>query len=95
MAMGVFWFLSLVLATMAAQDPSLFGVFLNPLDSGPETDYVSNPVYSLGQVLNVTWVTKLPSYTVFVWQQNLAAHSALKSSSIYCQYKPLLPRKQN
>ncbi|RHZ56295.1 uncharacterized protein CDV56_108165 [Aspergillus thermomutatus] len=60
---ALFFFLS----SLAAAEP---GIFYNPPTGGPIHDYTANPVYVLGQTVQLRWATSLEWFSLVLWQND-------------------------
>ncbi|KAH2000634.1 hypothetical protein KXV97_007610, partial [Aspergillus fumigatus] len=46
------------------------GIFYNPPTGGPIHDYSENPVYVLGQTVQLRWATSLQLFSIVLWQND-------------------------
>ncbi|GFG27524.1 hypothetical protein IFM61606_07565 [Aspergillus udagawae] len=59
--------LFIFLFSLAAAEP---GIFYNPPTGGPIHDYTENPVYVLGQTVQLRWATSLQWFSLVLWQND-------------------------
>ncbi|KAJ5116433.1 hypothetical protein N7456_000781 [Penicillium angulare] len=64
--MRYLWLLAFVYPLVVAEP----GVFYNPPTGGKIHDYADNPVYKLGQTVQMRWTTTLASFSIMLWQNN-------------------------
>ncbi|KMK55433.1 hypothetical protein Y699_07538 [Aspergillus fumigatus Z5] len=67
---GMLYFISVLfvfLSSVAAAEP---GIFYNPPTGGPIHDYSENPVYVLGQTVQLRWATSLQLFSIVLWQND-------------------------
>ncbi len=73
--------------------------FFNPPDSGIAKDFSDNPVWPLGSIQQIRWVTNSESYNISLWQQDLNLAAAYLGISLFGgSLSPLsfvLPRNAN
>ena len=55
------------------------GLFYNPPTGGTIHDYSENPVYTLGQTVQMRWTTTLDSFSIMLWQNNDADYEWVQS----------------
>ncbi len=73
----------LVLPSVVAQSTTSF--FVVPPDLGANLLFATNDVYTLGDQLDVRWVTDKETYSIVLWQQSLTQASALTGLAVYCK----------
>lgn len=59
------------------------GTFLNPPTGGPIHDYSQNPVYKLGQTVQLRWATDLNSFSILLWQNDNDNYETVQSTPVY------------
>jgi hypothetical protein len=86
--------LHLILAlclTYAVAEP---GIFYNPPTGGPIHEYQDDPVYTLGQTVQMRWATTLESFSIMLWQNDNPNYEWIQSRSskglLRLPSKPLL-----
>ena len=57
--------------------------FINPPDSGIAKDFSDNPVWPLGSIQQIRWVTDSKSYNISLWQQDLNLAAAYLGISLF------------
>lgn len=65
--------LTLLLLVLSLLSPCLGddpGIFYNPPTGGPIHEYQDNPVYELGQTLQILWSTTQETYSLILWQND-------------------------
>jgi hypothetical protein len=76
--------LEIVLLAQPCSSQSTF--FTHPQDAGVESFYGTDEIFTLGSIVNVTWVTNAASYGIWLWQQNLTENAAsVDPTPIYCR----------
>jgi hypothetical protein len=64
------------LFSLAAAEP---GIFYNPPTGGPIHDYSENPVYELGQTVQLRWATSLQWFSLVLWQNDNSNYEWIQS----------------
>lgn len=60
--------LVLLLLPFSLQDEP--GIFYNPPTGGPIHEYQDDPVYEMGQTVQLLWATTQKTYSLVLWQNN-------------------------
>lgn len=80
--------LTLLLLVLSLLSPCLGddpGIFYNPPTGGPIHEYQDNPVYELGQTLQILWSTTQETYSLILWQ-NDHKYEWIKSTFFFPNY---------
>ncbi|KAJ5720919.1 uncharacterized protein N7483_008853 [Penicillium malachiteum] len=90
--MKLFWLLSFISPLVVAKS----GVFYNPPTGGKIHDYTKNPVYTLGQTLQMRWTTTLASFSILLWQNDNADYEWVQTDiSNLTSYDWIVSTNQN
>jgi hypothetical protein len=57
------------------------GIFYNPPTGGPIHEYQNDPVYTLGQTVQMRWATTLKSFSIMLWQNDNPNYEWIQSRS--------------
>lgn len=66
------------------------GIFYNPPTGGPIHVYKDNPVYELGQTVQLRWATSLEYLSLMLWQNDNPDYEWLQSTLLMPQQLPYL-----
>lgn len=57
------------------------GIFYNPPTGGPIHEYRNNPVYTLGETVQLRWDTTLETLSIMIWQNDNPDYEWVQSMS--------------
>jgi hypothetical protein len=69
--------LSFFLLLRRAVSQSQSSYFTNPKDAGDAQFYSADQVWNLNSQQNITWITNLQSYGIWIWQQNVGGGATI------------------
>lgn len=64
--MKLYWILVFACTSVLAKS----GIFYNPPTGGPIHEYQNDPVYTVGEIVQLRWATTLKSLSIMLWQNN-------------------------
>lgn len=54
------------------------GIFLNLPTGGPIHNYTQDPVYKLGETVQLHWTTDLGSFSITLWQNDISKYEVVQ-----------------